>query len=134
MVSLSKVMVSAYDNQTREGMTMTVPNQDKTTQEAHNRAVVCVIAGLTVAQAERISAVIIHEKNTLAPDARGTIATGKEQNISRMIGNGQDAAFESQPPKKKKKKKKKSQKNGKNKTTNKNKSKNKTKAINNQKG
>lgn len=131
MVSLSKVMVSAYDNQTREGMTMTVPEQEKTTQEAHNRAVVCVIAGLTVAQAERISAVIIHEKNTLAPDARGTIATGKEQNISRMIGNGQDAAFESQPPKKKKKK---SQKNGKNKTTNKNKSKNKTKAINNQKG
>lgn len=110
---------------------MTVPNQEKTTQEAHNRAVVCVIAGLTVAQAERISAVIIHEKNTLAPDARGTIATGKEQNISRMIGNGQDAAFESQPPKKKKKKK--AQKNGKNKTTNKNKSKNKTKAINNQK-
>lgn len=89
---------------------MTVPNQEKTTQEAHNRAVVCVIAGLTVAQAERISAVIIHEKNTLAPDARGTIATGKEQNISRMIGNGQDAAFESQPPKKKKKKKKKSAK------------------------
>ena len=81
---------------------MTVPEQEKTTQEAHNRAVVCVIAGLTVAQAERISAVIIHEKNTLAPDARGTIATGKEQNISRMIGNGQDAAFESQPPKKKK--------------------------------
>ena len=71
-----------------------------------------MIAGLTVAQAERISAVIIHEKNTLAPDARGTIATGKEQNISRMIGNGQDAAFESQPPKKKKKKEK-SQKNGK---------------------
>ena len=62
MVSLSKVMVSSYDNQTREGMTMTVPNQEKTTQEAHNRAVVCVIAGLTVAQAERISAVIIHEK------------------------------------------------------------------------
>lgn len=116
-------------------MTMTVSEQENTASNVHNRAVVCVISGLTAAQAEHITSAIIHEKNNCAPDARGTIATGKEQNISRMIGNGQDEAFELQPPKKKKKKKKKSQKSGKNKTANKNKSKNKTKAVNNnQKG
>ena len=85
---------------------MTVPEQENTASNMHNRAVVCVISGLTAAQAEHITSAIIHEKNNCAPDARGTIATGKEQNISRMIGNGQDAAFESQPPKKKKKKRK----------------------------
>lgn len=103
---------------------MTAPKQEKTTSEAHNRAVVCVVAGLTVAQAERISTAIIHEKNKLAADARGTIATGKEQNISRMLGEGQDAAF--QPAKKKKKKKSSKSKNNKNTEKNKNKNKNKS--------
>lgn len=90
----------------REGMNMTAPHQEKNACEAHNRAVVCVIAGLTIDEAEALSAAIIHEKNNLAPNARGTIATGKEQNIARMLGDGHNNALPQQKKKKKKKKKK----------------------------
>lgn len=90
----------------REGMNMTAPHQEKNAYEAHNRAVVCVIAGLTIDEAEALSAAIIHEKNNLAPNARGTIATGKEQNIARMLGDGHNNALPQQKKKKKKKKKK----------------------------
>ena len=48
---------------------MTAPHQEKNACEAHNRAVVCVIAGLTIDEAEALSAAIIHEKNNLAPNA-----------------------------------------------------------------
>lgn len=85
---------------------MTAPHQEKNACEAHNRAVVCVIAGLTIDEAEALSAAIIHEKNNLAPNARGTIATGKEQNIARMLGDGHNNALLQQKKKKKKKKKK----------------------------
>ena len=78
----------------REGMNMTAPHQEKNAYEAHNRAVVCVIAGLTIDEAEALSA------------ARGTIATGKEQNIARMLGDGHNNALPQQKKKKKKKKKK----------------------------
>lgn len=85
---------------------MTAPHQEKNTSEAHNRAVVCVIAGLTIDEAEALNAAIIHEKNNLASNARGTIATGKEQNIARMLGDGHNNALPQQKKKKKKKKKK----------------------------
>lgn len=85
---------------------MTAPHQEKNTSEAHNRAVVCVIAGLTIDEAEALNAAIIHEKNNLAPNARGTIAIGKEQNIARMLGDGHNNALPQQKKKKKKKKKK----------------------------
>lgn len=97
----------------REGMNMTAPHQEKNACEAHNRAVVCVIAGLTIDEAEALSAAIIHEKNNLAPNARGTIATGKEQNIARMLGDGHNNALPQQKKKKKKKKKNKNKSEGK---------------------
>lgn len=104
---------------------MTASNQENDVSKARNHAVVSVIAGLNADEAEAISAAIIHAKNHHAPNARGTIATGQEQNISRMLGNGQDAAFSPKTKKKKKKKNKKSSKSGKNKSTTKNKNKNK---------
>lgn len=44
---------------------MTAPHQEKNACEAYNRAVVCVIAGLTIDEAEALSAAIIHEKKQL---------------------------------------------------------------------
>lgn len=100
----SKKAYQRSHNERRNKHDCTPPR--KNACEAYNRAVVCVIAGLTIDEAEALSAAIIHEKNNLAPNARGTIATGKEQNIARMLGDGHNNALPQQKKKKKKKKKK----------------------------
>lgn len=79
--------------------------------DSANRAVVAVIAGLTVAQAEDISKAIMVAKDTHAPNGRGTIATGRENNIARMLGDGHNTNLPQQKKKKKKKSNKKSEKN-----------------------
>lgn len=105
---------------------MPASGQKDTTQK-HNRAVVCVIAGLTTEQAENISSAIIHAKNTYALEARGTIATGKEEHIAGMIGEGQNTAIPQQKKKKKKSKNTKNNKTNKEKKNTKNNSQNEKK-------
>lgn len=59
-----------------------------------DKTVVAVISGLTDAQAAQISSDILKAKQRHAPAGRGTIATGKRENVGRLIQKGNAKAIE----------------------------------------
>ena len=54
-----------------------------------DNAVVMVLTNVTTAQAAQVAKEVIQIKNKFAPLGRGTIATGKKQDVGRLLQNGE---------------------------------------------